>query len=210
MCVCLLFFFFFFKQKTAYEMRISDGVQTCALPIYATLQRLAVADQRLDDLSGRYDLRLSGSDIDGPIEVALTSPYGRAEAATDLRLRSEAVTLDNLRARLPQTSVRGRVTVPLDGGDPSADLAGEFGDLGPWLQLAGFTGGGSGRIALTLNEAGTAAPFTVDAQLSPLRFAPRAGAAPITDDRLHLPCQGPHPRCPPPGHGRTETRRGWA
>src|SRR3546814_3668919 len=25
--------FFFFKQKTAYEMRISDGVQTCALPI---------------------------------------------------------------------------------------------------------------------------------------------------------------------------------
>src|SRR3546814_9242713 len=125
-----------------------------ALSGNATLQRLAVADQRLDDLSGRYDLRLSGSDIDGPIEVALTSPYGRAEAATDLRLRSEAVTLDNLRARLPQTSVRGRVTVPLDGGDPSADLAGEFGDLGPWLQLAGFTGGGSGRIALTLHEAG--------------------------------------------------------
>src|SRR3546814_12267732 len=26
-------YFFFFKQKTAYEMRISDGVQTCALPI---------------------------------------------------------------------------------------------------------------------------------------------------------------------------------
>src|SRR3546814_7531240 len=26
--------FFVFKQKTAYEMRISDGVQTCALPIY--------------------------------------------------------------------------------------------------------------------------------------------------------------------------------
>src|SRR3546814_9088701 len=25
--------FFFFKQKTAYELRISDGVQTCALPI---------------------------------------------------------------------------------------------------------------------------------------------------------------------------------
>src|SRR3546814_10204059 len=31
MCVCV---FFFFKQKTAYEMRISDGVQTCALPIF--------------------------------------------------------------------------------------------------------------------------------------------------------------------------------
>src|SRR3546814_788169 len=36
-CACLLLscsFFFFFKQKTAYEMRISDGVQTCALPIW--------------------------------------------------------------------------------------------------------------------------------------------------------------------------------
>src|SRR3546814_1854609 len=28
-----VFFFFFFKQKTAYEMRISDWSQTCALPI---------------------------------------------------------------------------------------------------------------------------------------------------------------------------------
>src|SRR3546814_954482 len=27
-------YIFFFKQKTAYEMRISDGVQTCALPIF--------------------------------------------------------------------------------------------------------------------------------------------------------------------------------
>src|SRR3546814_1847323 len=37
MIVHLLFFyviFFFFKQKTAYEMRIRDWVQTCALPIY--------------------------------------------------------------------------------------------------------------------------------------------------------------------------------
>src|SRR3546814_15356220 len=27
-------YFFFFKQKTAYEMGISDGVQTCARPTY--------------------------------------------------------------------------------------------------------------------------------------------------------------------------------
>src|SRR3546814_10503512 len=31
------YFFFFFKQKTAYEMRISDWIQTCALPISAVL-----------------------------------------------------------------------------------------------------------------------------------------------------------------------------
>src|SRR3546814_17339887 len=32
---CCLYNLFFYKQKTAYEMRISDGVQTCALPICA-------------------------------------------------------------------------------------------------------------------------------------------------------------------------------
>src|SRR3546814_19590119 len=32
---------FFFKQKTAYEMRISDGVQTCALPISRRSRRTA-------------------------------------------------------------------------------------------------------------------------------------------------------------------------
>src|SRR3546814_1128298 len=29
-------YFFFYKQKTAYEMRISDWIQTCALPIYSS------------------------------------------------------------------------------------------------------------------------------------------------------------------------------
>src|SRR3546814_17178142 len=31
----MLFYVFFFKQKTAYEMRISDWSSACALPIYA-------------------------------------------------------------------------------------------------------------------------------------------------------------------------------
>src|SRR3546814_7949661 len=33
-----MFFVFFFKQKTAYEMRISDWSSTCALPISALVQ----------------------------------------------------------------------------------------------------------------------------------------------------------------------------
>src|SRR5687767_15639148 len=31
------FFFFFFKQKTAYEIKLVTGVQTCALPILSVL-----------------------------------------------------------------------------------------------------------------------------------------------------------------------------
>src|SRR3546814_2505992 len=33
--VSVVHFFFFFKQKTAYEVRISDWIQTCALPIWS-------------------------------------------------------------------------------------------------------------------------------------------------------------------------------
>src|SRR3546814_17435114 len=39
----MLVVFFFFKQKTAYEMRISDWSSTCALPIF---QRIIRIDQR--------------------------------------------------------------------------------------------------------------------------------------------------------------------
>src|SRR3546814_1490632 len=41
MCVCL-FFFFFFKQKTAYEMRISDwSSDVCSSDLGASLRQLA-------------------------------------------------------------------------------------------------------------------------------------------------------------------------
>src|SRR3546814_1730154 len=35
----LFIFFFFFKQKTAYEMRISDWSSACALPIFEKRER---------------------------------------------------------------------------------------------------------------------------------------------------------------------------
>src|SRR3546814_968628 len=41
-------YFFFFKQKTAYEMRISDWSSTCALPIYHVVEmQQAAGDLRL-------------------------------------------------------------------------------------------------------------------------------------------------------------------
>src|SRR3546814_13652145 len=46
--LCLLFcvcFFFFFKQKTAYEIALVTGVQTCALPIYI----LTLYEKRVDE-----------------------------------------------------------------------------------------------------------------------------------------------------------------
>src|SRR3546814_4324890 len=50
------------------EGTLAGAFDALALSGHATLQRLAVTDQRLDDLSGRYVPRLSGSDIDGRSE----------------------------------------------------------------------------------------------------------------------------------------------
>src|SRR3546814_20403055 len=72
-----LFVFFFFKQKTAYEMRISDGVQTCALPISRLLVRAVggvhePSDHRPAGVAagaGRHDLRgrrAAGGLVRGP------------------------------------------------------------------------------------------------------------------------------------------------
>src|SRR3546814_3795784 len=46
--------FFFFKQKTAYEMRISDWIQTCALPIL----------QHVEPVGRVFGIELRGQRID--------------------------------------------------------------------------------------------------------------------------------------------------
>src|SRR3546814_4072843 len=57
--------FFFFKQKTAYEMRISDGVQTCALPIWQRFERPAVkdADKGARRLARQLRLHVAGGKL---------------------------------------------------------------------------------------------------------------------------------------------------
>src|SRR3546814_11824218 len=61
MCQCMVCFFFF-KQKTAYEMRISDWSSECALPIYphreagVEIVALTLAEDRPDAEPRRADI----------------------------------------------------------------------------------------------------------------------------------------------------------
>src|SRR3546814_17189087 len=72
-------FFFFFKQKTAYEMRISDGVQTCALPISLPGGGNAVI---VIDASGNHLLR--APTLSANAAVNYTIPVG--EGSLDLNV----------------------------------------------------------------------------------------------------------------------------
>src|SRR3546814_2185400 len=55
-CFTLYFFiFFFFKQKTAYEMRISDWSSECALPIYHQPHHQRGQGEGLAGAGGRFD-----------------------------------------------------------------------------------------------------------------------------------------------------------
>src|SRR3546814_7478807 len=57
MCVDLwALFFFFFKQKTAYEMRISDWIQTCALPIWSAIDQALGHDEGWHHVVERREL----------------------------------------------------------------------------------------------------------------------------------------------------------
>src|SRR3546814_10669028 len=50
-------YFFFFKQKTAYEMRISDWSSTCALPISARVKGRRAALARSTSVKTRFSNR---------------------------------------------------------------------------------------------------------------------------------------------------------
>src|SRR3546814_4353487 len=72
--------FVFFKQKTAYEMRISDGVQTCALPIWFRNPR---ASHRHSGARGRGDRdRARGRCGDAGIQTARRPGEGGRDACS--------------------------------------------------------------------------------------------------------------------------------
>src|SRR3546814_8449347 len=62
-----MFFFFCFKQKTAYEMRISDWSSTCALPIYEILTSTI---QNRETAAGKANVLAASVIIDGDPRAA--------------------------------------------------------------------------------------------------------------------------------------------
>ncbi len=165
----------------------------------AEVARLNLEGQSFSDLSGNYDLRIKGGDIDGPISLALSSPFGRGQARGDLQVRADAVKLSALEASVAQTTVRGEIAVPLDGGDPQADLRGEIADLGPWLAFADLSGVGKGEVTLKWNQPGAAAPLLARADLSGLRLQPGPDADPLDIARLTLNLEAQDPALAEPG-----------
>lgn len=173
------------------EGDIAGPFDALALDGRATLARLSIEEQALREVVARYRLTVNGGQVTGPIDVTLASPFGPASAATNLAVRGDSVTLSDIEAELPQTTVSGTVTIPLGGGEPSAELEGEVASLAPWLERAGFAGDGRGRIALMLNQPGAPAALSATADFSGLRFLQAPGAAPITAERLTMRLQGP-------------------
>src|SRR5687767_15769290 len=68
------FFFFFFKQKTAYEIKLVTGVQTCALPIYMDFS------YRTQIMKQSTTFRLIGTRL---LEQSTTVPNATGSSYTD-------------------------------------------------------------------------------------------------------------------------------
>src|SRR3546814_3848881 len=76
---------FFFKQKTAYEMRISDGVQTCALPILFKEKYVDFFGWKMNTLQTDYDtlfrdVQVQQWCIDNGITHQMSTPYVHAQS----------------------------------------------------------------------------------------------------------------------------------
>src|SRR3546814_5832956 len=87
-------FFFFFKQKTAYEMRISAGVQTCALPI-----------SRITEVSGHH-FKTEGKVLGAPGWLAI---YGREAQGDDTNLVAVS---DGEKVKTDDVQAKGLATKP--------------------------------------------------------------------------------------------------
>src|SRR3546814_6241655 len=87
-------YIFFFKQKTAYEMRISDWSQTCALPIWVVLVAAGGREQR-----GR---RFGGLGIGAAFEQEARKPPVAGGAGHAQRGQAIVVERGHLRGRVEQ------------------------------------------------------------------------------------------------------------
>ena len=164
-----------------------DALETAGT---AAVSEVRVTSEALSDLRATYALKLRGPDIEGPVTLALASPFGALDGSADLRLQENRLRLDKLQARLPEASVDGTAVVPLDGADPAADLTAELADLAPWLRLAGLDGSGRGTLALQLNGANGEAPLLATADLSSLALTVGPDTPPLRADSVLLRLQG--------------------
>src|SRR3546814_19094326 len=124
MCMCmfvLLFLFFFFKQKTAYEMRISDwSSDVCSSDLDRVVMRIPVRD-RLAGLDRGAVLDVDGGAVGQLVALALAAvgvehrqfarTRHRAQVATGVRDGLEVVELDRT-GGLDRHAVDGRRTRP--------------------------------------------------------------------------------------------------
>src|SRR3546814_3880328 len=75
--MCTLFFFFFFKQKTAYEMRISDwSSDVCSSDLTAALQRASAPAFDVEARRGSaYDPEVTGTPHPAGVKAIAVLPF---------------------------------------------------------------------------------------------------------------------------------------
>src|SRR3546814_12272196 len=74
LCLCQLVLIFFFKQKTAYEMRISDwSSDVCSSDLHGDTPRNILAPSRIDEIicNGCQRVRFASPDIDLSIPISI-------------------------------------------------------------------------------------------------------------------------------------------
>jgi translocation and assembly module TamB len=122
---------------------------------------LALSDGRVNDITfDGVETNFAVSDVTeaprGALDARAMTVLGEAELVTDFRFAAPTLELANLRARHRDATLDGALTIPIDGRPVSGDLRAAVPDLGTWLALAEFDGGGAAAAEIRLSGSGPA------------------------------------------------------
>src|SRR3546814_6556721 len=84
-CFCMFLFFFFFKQKTAYEMRISDwSSDVCSSDLHDALETYGAGSGGSRNIGGSHE-------VYARLEASLADWHGKEARSEERRVGKECV-----------------------------------------------------------------------------------------------------------------------
>lgn len=189
-----------------YELRVSDLAAVAGafgVPASGDLTLSGTVTGNVADPTATASLSVTSASLSGQalgtvratakVETAVSAPRGRFELsasprqgsvgmATSFEVRDQAIRFDPLRITAAGSRVDGAISVPMNGGPATGELAGDLEKLGPLMALAGIEGSGGGRLDMRLSSKNDAQAIDAKIALRDIAVESAENGAPVEVD----------------------------
>ncbi|MGF1611020.1 MAG: translocation/assembly module TamB domain-containing protein [Kiloniellales bacterium] len=137
--------------------------------------QVVLRELRVEDVDlGRIDLGYGATNLaSGPrgrVELEVANTAGRFAGTGHFALDDERLALSNLALAGEGTSVKGDLSLPLEGAAMTGELTAQVARLAPWLTLAGQQGDGAAGVRVRLTAPDGRQAVQLAANLADLRY----------------------------------------